>query len=113
MIVNFFGSVIPMLLTDKLEKFTELYDAFISGAAYDQGEFLRVYAVVGTYSFLTIAFFIAGLVILIKSKNKIFVSDRCEVLLPKEKRIKIIAGNVGFILFASFMILNMIINIFP
>ena len=112
MLINFVGSVIPMLLMDKIDRFTELYNAFLTGAEYDMAEFASVYAVVGAYSFANIALSVAGIVILIKNKKRIFVSDRCDILIPKEKRMRIIAGNVGFILFTIFTVISMVINIF-
>lgn len=112
MVINFFGSVIPMLLMDKINRFNELYEAFISGAEYNEQEFFSTYAIVGIYSFLTLAVVVAGVVIFIKNYKRIFVSDRCEVLIPKAKRLPIIAGNAGMIIFTVFMLINMILNMF-
>ena len=41
----------------------------------------------------------AGVFILSKYRRKFFISDRCEIEIPKKKRASVIALNVGTILF--------------
>ena len=102
MIINFLGSVIPMLLMDKLARFEELSEIVLNGTEITDeisAEFAQLSTVVGTYSLVNIAMTIAGLVIFFKNRRRIFVSDRCEVLIPKERRANVIFANFGVISF--------------
>ena len=110
MIVNFCGSVIPILLMDSFERFYELYDEFTATTEFSS-EFLRLYVMVGLYSFVTLSLLIAGIVIFIKNRRRIFVSDRCEVLIPKEKRCSVIIGNAGVVIFTVLMVASMILSV--
>lgn len=102
MIINFFGSVIPMLLVDKMTRFEELSEIVMSGAEITDEimtEFSQLSAVVGTYSLASIGMTIAGLVIFFRQRRRIFVSDRCEICIPRERRGGVIFANAGVILF--------------
>lgn len=110
-VINTLGSVIPLLLYDYMERYLELIEIVTAGGEYDQAEFSRLAIIVGTYSMIQMAIAIAGFMFLLKRRRRIFVSDRCEVLIPKNRRASLILGNVGVILFIVLMAITMIVNI--
>ena len=63
------------------------------------------------YMILDIVILAAGVVLFFKNRRRIFVSDRCEVCIPKEKRGSVIVGNAGVIAFLTITGLLMIVNI--
>ena len=46
-------------------------------------------------------------------QRKIFVSDRCEILIPKEKRSSVIVKNFGVIFFIVIVAATFIIGLLP
>jgi len=106
-LLNFMGSVIPMLIYDEINAFTELSELMMSGAEYDIAEYGRLSLIVGTYSMIELALVIAGVVIFFKKRRSIFISDRCEVLIPKARRVAVTLLNVGAMLFLIFAIILM------
>lgn len=115
MLVNFFGSVIPILLSDKLARYEEILLHATNGAELTPeltAELSSLSAVVGTYSFLTVGMVIAGIVIFFKQRKRIFVSDRAEVPIPKERRVSVILCNLGSISYIVLCGLLMFVNIF-
>ncbi len=126
MVINFIGSVLPMPVIATMERYselTELYTQAMSGenatAAVEEfmsqhgDEFLRLAAINGTYSIIVYGLVITGIVFLIKNRRRFFVSDRCEVLIPKRRRADIIIVNVGAIIFLVVTSISMILNILP
>ena len=113
--INFFGSVLPMLIMEPAERLLELSEQVTSGAEVDYAEYLRLTMIVGSYSMVQYGLAIAGIVLLIsKLRNRqLFVSDRCEVLIPKERRASVIVGNVGAILFLVIIGLTFITSLMP
>lgn len=111
MIINFLGSIVPIPILPYVEKYTELMEQVASNAPYDQAEFERVMLIVGTYSFIQLAIVGIGLFFLLRRRRQIFVSDRCEILIPKQRRASVILGNVGAIAFMILTALMMVINI--
>ncbi|MBQ3016583.1 MAG: CPBP family intramembrane metalloprotease [Clostridia bacterium] len=112
MILNFLGSIVPLPLVDYMERYLEIMEIIAVGGEYDQAEFSRLALIVGTYSFIQMAIAITGFVFLIKRRRRIFVSDRCEILIPKRRRAAVILGNTGVILFIILMAATMVLNIF-
>ncbi len=115
MLINFMGSVIPMLLTDKIARFEEISEMVAAGTEISDElmlEYTQISTVVGGYSILVLGMFIAGLVIFFKNRRRIFVSDRCEVCIPKERRAKVIVGNAGMICFLIISLVFMFLNLF-
>ena len=112
MIINFLGSIVPLPILEYMDKYIELMEKFSAGAPYDEAEFSRVMLIVGTYSFVQFALVGLGLYFLFKRRRRIFVSDRCEILIPKERRAAVILGNVGVILFIILTVAMMILSIF-
>ena len=86
-------------------------EVIAAGGEYDQAEFTRLAIIVGAYSIFQMAIAIAGFVFLAKKRRKIFVSDRCEVLIPKRQRASLILGNVGTVLFIILTVLTMVLSI--
>ena len=99
--VNLFGSVLPLIFIEPTEKFMEIYEQMLAGAEVNMSEFYSLYALVGIYAFIQYGMAIAGIVLLMKKykSRQIFVSDRCEILIPKEKRTSVIIKNAGAITF--------------
>ena len=111
MIINFFGSIIPLPLLDKVERYEELITVIANGGQYDTNEFAQLTMIIGVYSLIQWALTIGGIVLIYKMKQKLFISDRCEIMIPKSRLAKVIILNVGTILFITFMIINMVLNI--
>lgn len=111
---NLWGSLVPWLLADKYERYYELAEIMATGdvSSINTEEYLSVVLPVGIYSAVQIAFIIVGIVFFVKRIKYTFISDRCEVLIPKQRRAAVIVGNVGAILFlistAFTMLANMI-----
>ncbi len=104
MLINLFGSAVPMLFYDELIAYEEYAQQMIEGVPIeDMAEFLRVTLIAGTYSMIQLGMVIAGIIIFFTQRKRIFVSDRCEVLIPKKRRWGVIVGNVGAILFLVLM----------
>ena len=115
MIINFIGSVIPILLADKIARYEEIATVIANGGEITDeltAELASITPVVLGYSFFTIAMVVAGLVIFFKKRREIFVSDRCEILIPKERRVKVILANAGTILFLVLSGAMMLLSIF-
>ena len=111
MTVNFLGSIVPLFFIPYMEEYIKLMEQMQAGAEYDQGRFEQVMLIVGAYSFIQFAIAGIGLFFLLRRRHRIFVSDRCEVLIPKQKRAAVIIGNVGAVLFIVLSVITMIINI--
>ena len=99
MIMNFLGSVIPMLLMDKIIRYEELANEILQGAEIDIAEYYQLTLIVGGYSMVQLALVISGVIVFFKYRKSFYVSDRCEVLIPKNRRAHVILLNVGAILF--------------
>ena len=110
-VINFFGSIVPMLIMEPMERFYELYSLLLSEQAIDEAEFASLAPIVFGYAILTYGMVFAGIFIFFKYRKRIFVSDRCEVLIPKKRRASVIILNVGSILFILFCIASMIFGI--
>ena len=54
---------------------------------------------------------IAGVILFFVMKKRIFVSDRCEVAIPKGKRLSTVLVNFGAILFTFIAALEILLNI--
>ncbi|MBQ9069964.1 MAG: CPBP family intramembrane metalloprotease [Clostridia bacterium] len=114
MLMNFFGSVLPLPLLDYMDRYTEIMEIMAAGGEYDMAEYTRLTMILGSYSLVQWGLVIAGFIFLYKLRKKFFVSDRCEVLIPKERRAAVILGNAGVILYISLMLVSMALGIiFP
>lgn len=119
MIINLWGSLVPMLMMDHIvnvEKFyNEYFDAMLEGgelaANLDIAPYYVSILLFGLYSMIQMGMVVAGIIIFFKKRKKIFVSDRCEVTIPKHRRAGVIMGNVGAILFMVISGLTMLLNI--
>ncbi len=111
MLLNFFGSIIPLLLTDSFNKLIELQELLESGAEYDITEYTRVTTIVGAYTLFQYAMLFAGIMLIYKLRRRFFVTDRCEILIPKERRIPLILLNPGTIVFLVTVAAAMVLNI--
>ncbi len=121
MTLNFFGSIVPLPVLENTDRFMELYNIFLETAEENTAEFYALYGeefsrlslIVGGYSLIVYTFVIAGIVIFIRNRRRIFVSDRCEVLIPRERRASVILGNVGAIAFIVLAAINIILHLIP
>ena len=114
MLINFFGSVIPMLLADKLTRYEEILLLVSEGAELTPeltAEFEALTSIVFAYSIFAIGLVVAGLVIFFKQRRQIFVSDRAEIDIPKERRVSVILANVGAISFIVISVLSMFLRV--
>ena len=111
MTVNFLGSVVPLPILKYMDRYLELMEQYAAGAEYDQVEFSQVTMIVGTYSFIQLAIVGIGLFFLMRRRRRIFVSDRCEILIPKQRRASVIVGNAGAIAYLVLTAAMMVISI--
>ncbi len=119
--VNTLGSVLPILALPHMEKLESLIPMMEQAMADGQNEALSQMIaenlgsilVAGLYSALISGLAIAGIVLLIIKlrKKSFFVSDRCEVFIPKQRRGAVIFGNVGVILFLVFTTVTIIFDL--
>ncbi len=104
MIINFLGSVVPLLLADGYAKLEKLAESMLTATEQNSEELMLKLAdpsvyLASTYSSLQVAMVVAGVILFFKNRKRIFISDRCEVCIPKQKRGSVIFGNAGVILF--------------
>ena len=111
MTVNFLGSVVPLPILKYMDRYLELMEQYAAGSEYDQVEFSQVTMIVGTYSFIQLAIVGIGLFFLMRRRRRIFVSDRCEILIPKQRRASVIVGNAGAIAYLVLTAAMMVISI--
>ncbi len=110
-VLNFLGSVIPMLLLGHIEKLEEILPELEAGTVEALTEHAQSIMLVGTYSLLQYALIFAGIFLLFRYRRTFFVSDRCEVLIPRERRARVILGNFGSILFLVYCSVSIIFNL--
>ena len=107
MLINFFGSAVPMFFYDELMAYEELALSFSAGGDVSElinpelmnAETLKVLMIGGLYTMISLGMTVAGIVIFFACRKRIFISDRCEVLIPKRRVWGVVVGNVGAILF--------------
>ena len=112
MLLNFLGSIVPLPLLEPIEKYTEMAEIAAAGGSYNEAEFLRLTLIVGAYSLFQYTMLAVGLYLFFKNRRRIFVSDRCEVFIPRSKRASVIIFNTGTILFILMVMGMMAMNIF-
>ena len=121
-LVNFFGTVIP-IITLKIEEilmsnesFAALMEAYENGGELTTAmieacfDCLPLLFVMSALSFLTLGLSIAGVVVFAKNVKRVYVSDRCDVLIPKEKRAGIIFKNAGAILLIIAFLISFLLS---
>ncbi|MBP3308328.1 MAG: CPBP family intramembrane metalloprotease [Clostridia bacterium] len=110
-ILNFWGSAIPMLLMPHLEKLEEILPELEAGSSEVMMEHAPSIMLLGTYSMVQFGLVFFGLFLLFRHRKSFFVSDRCEVYIPKEKRSRVIVANVGAIVFIVYTCATVILNL--
>ena len=110
---NFFGSFIPMLLTDSAVYITEAMEIIAEGGTVEFGKYFTHILLYASYVVIQYAMVIAGLVILISAlkKKRIAIKDNREACIPQGKAFACAVGNLGGILFLIFTIFTFILNI--
>jgi hypothetical protein len=111
MLLNFFGSIVPLLFIDSLETYLKLTEEIAAGVAVDMELFARVELISAIYSFITFTLIGLGIFIIFKFKNRFFISDRCEIEIPKSKRANVILLNAGAIVFIILSIVTVALDI--
>jgi membrane protease YdiL (CAAX protease family) len=114
MVINFLGSVVGIILTDSMVKLEELMLKVGEDESLmleNMDEYLRLISIAGPLSMISLALPILGIIFFFKKKNQFFVSDRCEVFIPKNKRSSVIMLNVGAILFLVLCAITIGLNI--
>lgn len=110
-LVNFYGSVVTILVNKALARYLELYDAYMANEAIDQVEFARCSLIASAYSMLHIGLLVLGIVFFIIAikKRRIVIADTEAMPLPKGRRFNTVAIHVGGLLFfiSSFVILTL------
>jgi hypothetical protein len=107
MLINFFGSAVPMFFYDELMAYEELALSFSAGGDVSElinpelmnAETLKVLMIGSVYTMISLGMTVAGIIIFFTCRKRIFISDRCEVLIPKRRVWGVVVGNVGAILF--------------
>ncbi len=109
--LNFLGSVIPMLLLPHVARLEEILPELEAGSVDVMMDYAQSIMLVGTYSLFQYALIFVGIFLLFKYRRSFFVSDRCEVFIPKGKRAKTIIVNVGGIFFLAYSAFAIITNL--
>lgn len=110
-ILNFWGTVIPMLLMPHIERLEEILPELEAGSSEAIMEYAQPIMLVGTYSMVQLGLVFFGIFLLFRYRRSFFVSDRCEVYIPREKRGKVIVANLGAIVFLVYSIGTIIVNL--
>lgn len=115
MIVNFFGSIVSVLLLEAMN-YNGYMEAVNSGASMDELMNLMMASLPGwiaymIYFFLIMAMLIAGIVLFIVFRKR-FVLEKGEVQIPKGRRFNTIIVNAGMILFGLFWLVMIILQLF-
>lgn len=111
MLINFVGSVIPLLFMEPLNQYLEMTAKIAEGGTVDMELYARVQVISSIYSFFTLTLIGIGVFILFKRKNRFFLSDRCEIEIPKKRRASVIVLNAGAIIFILFSLASIIFNV--
>lgn len=113
MLINFIGSVATIPVIESLEGFYEGIEAYYADATADISAYMSDILTVMTYSVISMAMVIAGLIFFVKhlKRKKFSIRESCEFMLPKEKAYSIALGNAGMISFIVFSLVAFIINI--
>lgn len=100
-ILNFYGSIIGLKVSEMLEKLLKLSEEYTQGTLTDTSEFSYYLTITNLYTYFHLAMLIAGAVILFKAaRRKIpVIIDRDKMTIPKGRRASTIFLNVGAILF--------------
>ena len=112
MLLNFFGSIVPIALLEPMDRYYEILDVIANGGQYDTMEFEKLSIIVGAYSSAVLVIVALGVYILFKKIRNVFVSDRCEISIPRHKRFGIILLNSGAFLFIILTLATILLNIF-
>ncbi len=114
MIINFFGSVIALFVSEKYERFTEISTQMFDGKIPFTSEFYELANIVFSYTAIYYTLAISGIVLLILCyvKYKINISKECEFIIPREHIASTVIGNTGAILFLTVSAVLMAIAVF-
>ena len=104
MIMNFFGSLVAVWLTDLTNKYYELYERLEAGEVLEAAEEMMLYVysmIISAYSMFNFGLLIAGIILffVMLSKRKIKLPNRGFVRLEGAQASKLAIINVGSILF--------------
>ena len=110
---NFFGSFIPILLTDSQTYILEALEIMNEGGTVDFGQYFVHIALFASYLIVQYAMAIAGIIILVTAikRNLIFVKNNREACIPEGKTLACTVGNVGSILFLVFSLFTFLLSI--
>ncbi len=119
MIINFLGSILPMLLQSRLDEFTEMLENLNGvpirpGDVFDASRFIQNAMLIGSYSVIQYALMIVGIALFINAltKRKIKLTGACEYKIPKNRIAEVSLLNVGVILFLLFSLFQFALSIF-
>ena len=106
-LVNFFGSVVPTPVIEKLDSLFAMIESLEAGIEVNMSEFIGSVMVVASYSIVQYAMLIGGGIMLYKfiKNQKYKIRDSWEYKLPREDAAGIIVGNVGTVVFIAASVL--------
>ena len=120
--INFLGSVLPIIAMPHMNRLYEIIPALEEAMTYNNTDALAAivsenmlsFFIAFLYSSLITGLMVAGTVILIirLRRKKFFVSDRCEVFIPKQRRGAVIFLNAGMMLFVILNAVTIIYDLF-
>lgn len=111
MAINFFSSL-TVLLLPFFEEFSAMYEALEEGEQINLTVLGGNLLVIILYVLLHYGAILAGAILFFTMRKRIFISDRCEVAIPKGRRTSTAWCNVGAILFLLYCTVNILTNIF-
>ena len=106
-LVNFFGSVVPMPVLKRMDDLVEMMESINAGIEVNLPDFFANAMIVGSYSIIQYAMIIGGAFMLYKffKHKKYKIRDSWEYKLPSEQAAGIIIANPGTIVFIVISIL--------
>ena len=112
-IINFLGSVVAMLIGDRMVRFEAMLESIAEKIEVDMSIFIQDMMIVGSYSLLQYALVGGGIAVLVSMiKGKKFkLKSVYDYKIPKERVSSTVILNVGAILFLVTSTLTFILNV--
>ncbi len=111
MAINTFSTLAALLIPFE-EDLYMLAEQAASGESVNTLAMLGDLAIVGAYLLVHYGTVIAGIVLFLTRKNRIFISDRCEITIPKGRRFQTVFVNFGVIFYTVVTVIEILIALF-
>ena len=112
-VINFLGSVVTILVSERLLRFEAMLDSISNKIEVDMSVFIQDMMIVGSYSLLQYALVGGGIAVLVSmiKRKKFKLQSIYDYKIPKERVSSTVILNVGAILFLLTSTLTFILNV--